>query len=180
MMRRKMAAGSSPCWSTLIPVGKGLASACRFWGRNEGSGWEWQPAPRTPSRDSFHSRSTSVRHSGWTGDFAWTAEAKGNIYLDRWSLRSAEVWPGGGGGTCFRRSQLAPGPGSSGFRRLPWLHPAFFPEEQPNAHALGALAGVVLGALGGPMAGPCWVTAAPAHHPQSQRGPGAPPHTTCW
>lgn len=42
MMRRKMAAGFSPCWSTPTPVGKGLASACRFWGRDEGSGWEWQ------------------------------------------------------------------------------------------------------------------------------------------
>ncbi|KAF6284504.1 hypothetical protein mRhiFer1_009257 [Rhinolophus ferrumequinum] len=40
MMRRKMAAGSSPCWYTPIPVGKGLASA--FWGRDEGSGWQWQ------------------------------------------------------------------------------------------------------------------------------------------
>lgn len=101
MRRREMAAGSSPCWSTPIPVGKGLARSVASGVTMKaaaGNGRNCKPAPRTPSRHSFHSRSSPVRHSGWTGDFAWTAEAKGNIYLDRWSIQSAEVWPGGGEG----------------------------------------------------------------------------------
>lgn len=82
--------------------------------------------------------------------------------------------------TCFKEAS---------WLRRPRLHPAFiFPEEAARRmHLPGSLLGVRPGSPGeaegsaaAPLAPPCPVTAAPARRPQSQRGLGAPPHTTCW
>lgn len=96
MMVRKVAAGSLPCWQTPIAVGKGLAPVCRFRGRDGGSGWEWHTLHTSaPGHPVTAAATAGFLLSGTSAAWvtALAAKAKGNVYLDRWPLQSAGVWP---------------------------------------------------------------------------------------
>lgn len=79
---------------------------------------------------------------------------------------------------CSTRSQPAPEAWTvwSGRQRLGLALLSSALRRPPNVHASGRLLAVRPGGRGGP----CSLTAAPAPRPQSRRGPGVPPRTTCW